>query len=294
MKLAFLTACVAAFPMVVSAVNADEWKLVWSDEFDKDGLPNSDRWGYEEGFVRNEESQYYTRERLENARVEGGMLVIEGKKEQFKNKDYKAGSKEWKTRNEFAGYTAASLTTYQKFNVKYGRIEAKAKIPQGLGVWPAIWMLGDSRNTGKGWPVCGEIDIMEFVGKEPSKIHGTAHYSKVGKHKSSGGKLVTEKPFDDFHIYAVEWSPEKIDFYFDEQKYHTFNVADADEAGYNAFKEQFYILMNFAIGGQWGGKIDDKILPQKFLIDYVRVYQKTDVPKTDTLKDDAPKADKKE
>jgi len=264
----------AALPIVVSAVNPDEWKLIWSDEFDKDGLPDPAKWDYEEGLVRNEEAQYYTRERLENARVENGMLVIEGRKEQFKNKAYKPGSTAWKTKNENAEYTAASIITRGKFSVTYGRIEARAKIPQGLGTWPAIWMLGDTRNTGKGWPVCGEIDIMEFVGKEPDKIHGTVHFSKAGKHKSNGGKLTTEKPFDDFHIYAIEWDTEKIDFYFDDKKYHSFKLSDAEEGGYNAFRNPFYILLNFAIGGQWGGKIDDSILPQKFLVDYIRVYQR--------------------
>jgi len=288
MRIALVVFCVAAMSLSLG-LNADEWKLLWSDEFDKDGLPDSSKWDYEEGFVRNAESQYYTRARLDNSRVESGMLVIEGRKEQFKNKDYKAGSKEWKNKNEFAEYTAASLITYKKFNVKYGRMEVKAKIPQGLGVWPAAWMLGDSRNTGKGWPVCGEIDIMEFVGREPDVIHGTVHYSKVGKHKSNGGKIVAEKPYEDFHVFSIEWSSEKIDFYFDGQKYHTFTVADADEEGCNAFKEPFYLLVNFALGGQWGGKIDDAVLPQKFLIDYVRVYQKAEVPKTET-----PKVDKKE
>ncbi|HBC86089.1 MAG TPA: glycosyl hydrolase [Lentisphaeria bacterium] len=274
MKFALLTFCLAAIPLVVTGVNPEEWKLVWADEFDKDGLPDPAKWDYEEGLVRNEEAQYYTRERLENARVEGGILILEGKKEQFKNKAFKPGSLTWKTKSENAEYTAASIITKGKFSAKYGRIEARAKIPQGLGTWPAIWMLGDTRNTGKGWPLCGEIDIMEFVGKEPDKIHGTVHFSKDGKHKSNGGKLLAQKPFDDFHIYAIEWDSEKIDFYFDEQKYHTFKLADADEGTYNAFREPFYLLMNFAIGGKWGGKIDDKVLPQKFLIDYIRVYQK--------------------
>ncbi len=273
MKLAFLVCCMAALALAVSSINPEEWKLVWSDEFDKDGLPDPSKWGYEEGFVRNEEAQYYTRERAENARVENGNLIIEGRKEKFKNAAFKPGSIAWKTKKDEADYTAASIITRNKFSVKYGRIEARAKIPQGLGMWPAIWMLGDTRNTGKGWPLCGEIDIMEFVGKEPNKIHGTVHFSKDGKHKSSGGKLVTEKPFNDFHIYAVEWDSEKIDFYFDNQKYFTFKVADAEENGYNAFREPFYILMNFAIGGSWGGKIDDSVLPQKFIIDYIRVYQ---------------------
>ncbi len=275
MKFVLLTVLMAAIPLVSQGINADEWKLLWSDEFDEDGLLDSKKWDYEEGFVRNEESQYYTRERLENAKAENGMLVIQGRKEQFINSAYKPGSSEWKTKKEFAGYTAASMITRNKFSVKYGRIEARAKVPQGAGVWPAIWMLGDSKYSGKKWPLCGEIDIMEFVGKEPDKIHGTVHFSKDGKHKSSGGKLVADRPFDDFHIYAIEWDTEKIDFYFDDKKYHTFKLSDADEGSYNPFREPFYILMNFAIGGKWGGRIEDSILPQKFVIDYIRVYKKT-------------------
>jgi len=260
---------------ISNANAADGWKLIWSDEFDKDGLPDSAKWTYEVGFVRNNEAQYYTRARLENARVEKGMLVIEGRKEKYPNAEYKAGSDKWQEKAEFAGYTAASITTQGKFGVKYGRIEIRAKLPQGLGVWPAIWMLG-TNITKIDWPRCGEIDIMEFVGFEPEHIFATLHYSKDNKHASKGNKIVTEKPFDDFHVYAVEWNAEKMDFYFDDRVYHTFNVDDAVEDGYNPFRDPHYILLNLALGGSWGGKIDDSIFPQKFLIDYVRVYQQTE------------------
>ncbi len=252
------------------------WKLVWSDEFDKDGLPDSSKWTYEVGFVRNKEEQYYTKARPENARVENGMLVIEGRREQFPNPGFKAGSEKWSENREFASYTAASITTQRKFDVKFGRIELRAKLPHGTGVWPAIWMLG-TNITDIGWPRCGEIDIMEYVGFEPNSVHATVHYSSDGKHAQKGTKTITEKPYDDFHIYAVEWDSSKMDFYFDDKVYHTFNLDDAAENGYNPFRDPHYLLINLAFGGSWGGKIDDSIFPQKYLIDYVRVYQKSAV-----------------
>ena len=254
-----------------NAVNG--WKLVWSDEFDRDGLPDSSKWIYEVGFVRNKEEQYYTEARLENARVEKGMLVIEGRREKFPNPGFKAGSDKWSENREFAEYTAASITTQGKFAVKYGRIEIRAKLPHGTGIWPAIWMLG-TNITKIAWPRCGEIDIMEYVGFEPNSVHATVHYSSGGKHAQKGSKIITEKPYDDFHVYAVEWDSEKMDFYFDDKFYHTYKLDDAVEGGYNPFRDPHYLLINLAVGGSWGGKVDPSIFPQKYLIDYVRIYQK--------------------
>jgi beta-glucanase (GH16 family) len=252
-----------------------KWELVWSDEFDRDGLPDPAKWNYEDGFVRNHEKQYYTTERKENARIENGMLVIEGRKEQFKNPRYEAGSANSRSADEYAEYTAASLITSRKASWLYGRIEVRAKLPQGQGVWPAIWMLGDNHNT-SGWPRCGEIDIMEFVGHDPNHVHATVHYSLDGKHKSSGSKLETPAPYDDFHIYAVEWNKDRMDFFFDDNKYHTFDLKAADENGENPFHKPQFLMINLALGGSWGGKIDDAVMPQKFLIDYVRVFKEKD------------------
>jgi beta-glucanase (GH16 family) len=247
--------------LAIPATGADEWELVWADEFNYQGLPDSTKWTCEEGFLRNGESQYYTRDRAENARVENGALVIECRKEQFKPE-----------KRDAVGYTAASLITRNKASWQYGRIEVRAKLPHGRGVWPAIWTLGTSI-TQIGWPRCGEIDIMEFVGKEPDKIHGTVHYGdEQGKHKSNGGKLKAEKPYEDFHVYAIEWFPDRIDFFFDKTKYHTFAVDQAGAGVDNPFRRPHYLLINFALGGTWGGPIDDTILPQRYLIDYVRVY----------------------
>ncbi len=240
---------------------ASEWELIWADEFNYQGLPDASKWDYEEGFVRNREKQYYTRARAENARVENGMLVLECRKEAFTPPNHAA-----------VEYTAASLITRNKQSWRFGRVEVRAKLPQGKGVWPAIWMLG-TNITQVGWPTCGEIDIMELVGKEPNHIYGTLHYSVAGKHQSDGGRLQTEKPCDDFHVYAAEWSSNRVDFYFDKQKYHSVPLDKAGQGEANAFRKPHYLLINFALGGEWGGPIDDAILPQKYLIDYVRVYR---------------------
>ncbi len=263
---------IAMSTVATLAAQAQDWQLVWSDEFDYEGLPDPAKWGYEEGFVRNSEAQYYTRDRLENARVKDGRLVIEGRKEQFPNPRYEEGSKSWQKSRKSAGYTAASIITLKKASWQYGRIEVKAKLPKGKGMWPAIWMLGTSRGKVR-WPACGEIDIMEFVGKNPDHVHGTVHFAKDGKKGRHGGKIKTAAPSDDFHVYAIEWNAEKIDFFFDSRKYHTFPVEKAtSKDGGNPFRKPFYLLINLAIGGSWGGPIDDSIFPQKYLIDYVRVY----------------------
>lgn len=248
------------------------WRLVWSDEFDYEGLPDPARWTYEEGFVRNEEAQYYTRARKENARVENGMLVIEGRREPFPNPRYREGAKNWQQQRKSASYTAASVTTEGKSAWRYGRIEVRAKLPQGLGVWPAIWMLG-ANHRDIGWPRCGEIDIMEFVGHDPRLIHGNAHYYAEGAHRSDHGKLKTEAPYDDFHVYAIEWDENRLAFFFDETRYHVVTLDQAGEGPDNPFRKPQYLLINLALGGTWGREIDDSIFPQKYLVDYVRVYE---------------------
>jgi beta-glucanase (GH16 family) len=241
------------------------WKLVWSDEFDKDGAPDPKKWTYEAGFVRNGELQYYTVDRRENARVEKGNLVIEGRKEEFTG-----------TKGEKAHYTAASLTTAKSASWTYGRIEVRAKIPKGRGTWPAIWTLGTNLPTA-GWPTCGEIDILETVGFDPDGIHTTIHTDAYNHQKKTQKARRTEraKPYDAFHVYALEWTKEKLDFYFDEDKIFTFENEGKGEAVWPFDKPQ-YLLLNFAIGGEWGGQkgVDDSVFPQQYLIDYVRVYEK--------------------
>src|SRR5262249_28802362 len=159
--------------------------------------------------------QYYTRARMENARVESGMLIIEGRRERFANPFYRPDAKAGSASRQYADYTSASLITRNKADWKFGRIEVRAKLPQGRGVGPAIWMLGTNRNE-VGWPACGEIDVMEFVGHTPGLVHATVHFRKDGRHFSSGNTLVVDRPFDRFHVYALEWFADHMDFYFDE------------------------------------------------------------------------------
>lgn len=258
---------------------AAEWKLVWSDEFDKPGQPDPTKWGYEEGFVRNNERQCYTRDRRENARVEDGMLVIEARKEHFR---IPAGAAQGKAKQhkdqEYAEYTSASLTTLGKASWTYGRIEVRAKLPTGRGTWPAIWTLGTNKRP-VGWPSCGEIDIMENVGFDPDVIHGNIHTKSYNhaQHSNKGSKITIAKPYDDFHVYAIEWRPDRLDFFVDKTKYFTFANERTGDAAWPYDKPQ-YLILNIAIGGAWGGKkgIDESIFPQRMYMDYVRVYQEQD------------------
>ena len=235
-----------------------DWELVWSDEFDIDGLPDSEKWNYEEGFIRNNESQYYTR-RLDNARLEDGNLVIEARKESYQE----------------AEITSASLVTRGKAEWTYGRVEVRAQLPTGRGTWPAIWLLGSNIDE-VGWPACGEIDIMENVGFSPDFIYANIHteaYNHVKK-TNKGASINVQAPYSDFHVYAVEWYPDHLDFYLDEHKYFTFWNENTGWETWPFDKPQ-YLILNLAIGGSWGGQqgIDEQIFPQKFLVDYVRVYQ---------------------
>jgi beta-glucanase (GH16 family) len=255
-----------------AAALAAERQPAWSDEFDQPGLPDPAKWSYETGFIRNRELQLYTASRPENARVENGTLIIEGRKEHVPNPGAQSAAPGRRSSAPFAEYTSASINTEGKASFLYGRIEIRAKLPRGRGVWPAIWMMGIDRKE-VGWPRCGEVDIMEFVGKEPDFVHATVHFSKDGKHSSEGSKLKSPAPYDDFHLYAVDWTPERMDFYFDQQKYFTFNLDDAGTGPDNPFRKPMYLLLNLALGGAWGGPMDDAALPQKYLIDYVRVYR---------------------
>jgi beta-glucanase (GH16 family) len=259
----------------VAAQKKKDWKLVWSDEFNYTGLPDSTKWGYEVGHVRNNEQQYYTNARKENAWVNNGVLTITGRKEDYTNRFYKQGSANWKYKDSLVNYTSASINTLGKVAWKYGRIEVSAKMPHGGGMWPAIWMMGANIKE-VSWPLCGEIDIMEFIGNHPEDIYGTIHYpdSVTAKHHSSGSKILSDKLANDFHVYAIEWDDQKIDIYFDDKKYHTFNINDAGSGDNNPFRKPFYILLNLAMGANWPGPIDDKVLPQQFVVDYVRVYNK--------------------
>jgi beta-glucanase (GH16 family) len=233
------------------------WTLVWQDEFDADGLPDPERWGYEVGFVRNKESQYYTRARAENARVEDGVLIIEARRERF----------------EGADYTSASLTSRASWT--YGRIDVRARLPKGRGTWPAIWTLG-TNITEVGWPACGEIDIMEHVGFDAGRVHANVHtraYNHV-KGTNKGNSILVDAPDGEFHLYSAEWTPGRITMSVDGERYFTFAK---EQGGPDVwpFDGPQYLILNLAIGGGWGGQkgIDDAIFPARYLIDYVRVYR---------------------
>ena len=251
---------------------ASEYKLVWNDEFNYTGLPDSTKWTYEEGFIRNHETQYYTYARPQNAWVHDGYLEIKAIKEDYPNKFYKRGSTNWTTRDSLVHYTSACLITLGKESWKYGKIEVRAKIPHGQGVWPAIWMMGADR-PGVGWPACGETDIMEFIGKDSTHIYGTMHYPSANGPASNGSKVETMQPYNGFHVYGLEWDSTEMKISFDSTVYQTFPVNDATLNGDNPFRKPFYLLINLALGGAWGGPVADSVLPQSYLIDYVRVYQ---------------------
>ncbi len=238
------------------------WKLVWADEFDRDGKPDPQKWKYETGYLlRNREAQHYT-DHKKNAYVKDGHLIIEAIKEKSKAPNGKT-----------ADYSSASLYSAKPF--RYGRIDVRAKLPTGRGMWPAIWMLADRIGKVR-WPLCGEIDIMENVGYDPHVIHGSVHTLKynhtINTHQSSAWEL--DKPWETFHVYGIEWHPERIDFYIDRVKYMTFaNEGSGEEAW--PFDNPHNLKLNIAVGGMWGGVkgIDDSIFPQRMEIDYVRVYE---------------------
>lgn len=238
-------------------------KLVWSDEFDKAGLPDPAKWAYDIGGNGwgNNELQFYTDRRPENARVENGKLVIEAIKEDFQARKY----------------TSARLLTKGKTAWKYGRIEVMAKLPKGVGTWPAIWMLGENIDKA-GWPRCGELDIMEHVGYEEGIVHGTVHTEAYNHAKGTqkGGKVTVPNATTGFHLYAIEWTDKQIDFFVDSQKYFVIqrSVLGGSEPEW-PFDQPFFLILNIAVGGNWGGLkgIDDKIWPQRMEVDYVRIYQ---------------------
>lgn len=234
-------------------------KLVWSDEFNTPGAPDPAKWTYEEGYLRNKEAQFYTR-RKENVRIENGRLVIEARKDDWEGKPV----------------TSGSITTRGLHSWTYGKIEVRAKIPTGRGTWPAIWMLGDDIRT-VGWPRCGEIDIMENVGFDPERIHGTVHTGDLNHTKNThkGGSILVPKVWEEFHTYGIVWNEDKIVFTFDGKPYFTFENDKAENVGTWPFDKPHFLIINLAIGGGWGGQkgIDEAIYPSRYEIDWVRIYQ---------------------
>lgn len=246
-----------------------KWNLAWSDEFDEPDGSGVDptKWVLEVGGGGwgNQELEYYT-DRLQNAYVQDGSLVIRAQREKYKGKD-----------GVIRDYTSARLKTQGKFSQTYGRFEARMKIPYGQGLWPALWMMGNDIDR-VGWPACGEIDIMENIGKEPSFIHGTIHgpgYAGDAGIEARYTLPIGKKFADDFHIYAMEWEPTAIRFYVDGDLYATRTRTDLPRGRQWVFDHPFFLLMNVAVGGGWPGNPDGStVFPQTMLVDYVRVYRR--------------------
>ena len=253
-----------------TAVSASRpWKLVWSDEFDapNGSAPDPAKWTFDIGGKGwgNNELETYTN-RPQNVQTKSGMLVIQALKESYTGPD-----------NVAREYTSARIKTLGRFAQAYGRFEARIKIPYGQGLWPAFWMLGNDIDT-HGWPRCGEIDIMENIGREPSIAHGTIHgpgYSG-GKGIGTSYALPNGQRFaDDFHIYAVEWQPDQIQFFVDANLYATVTPAKLPPGTRWVFDHPFFIILNVAVGGGWPGNPDaTTIFPQTMQVDYVRVYKR--------------------
>jgi beta-glucanase (GH16 family) len=258
-----LTSCVAPSavqPTPTAIAVPDGWELLWQDEFDGNTFDTSN-WTYDlgGGGWGNGEMQVYT-DKPENARVENGLLVIEARKETLENGGLQ--------------FTSARLKTQGLQTFQYGRIEARIKVPEGKGLWPAFWMLGENFPVA-GWPDCGEIDIMEYVGREPDLIIGTMHgpgYS--GALGLSKWNRQSYNIADDFHIYAIEWDANQISWFFDGEKYSTFTREVVSNRPW-VFDQPFFIILNMAIGGTLGGLVTpDTEFPAHYLVDYVRVYNK--------------------
>lgn len=250
------------FEIIKDTPTANGWVLKWADEFNANGLPDNKKWTYDIGGDGwgNNELQYYTSADTNNAVVKNGTLNIIAQKESYENSQY----------------TSARLLTKNKFDFKYGRVEARIKLPKGKGLWPAFWMLPTDWKYG-GWPKSGEIDIMEHVGYEPDSVHGSIHTEKFNHIKNTqvtkGVNIANS--YTDFHVYAVEWTTDTIDFIIDGQKYLSFPNSKVS-SGEWPFDQNFHVILNTAVGGNWGGKygVDQEMFPATMQVDYVRVYSK--------------------
>ncbi len=238
-------------------------ELVWADEFSGQEPPNEDKWSYDlatgENGWGNQEKQYYT-DRAKNVRLVGGKLIIEAHKEDYKG----------------SAYTSARIVTRGQQTWGPGHhIAVRAKLPSGRGTWPAIWMLGDNIREA-GWPLCGEIDIMEHVGFESDSLFGTVH-TKAFNHilgTQDGGSTAAKDLETNYHVYSIDWFEDRIDFQIDGKTYHTFTKRPEATLEEWPFDKPQYLLINLAVGGNWGGSkgIDETIWPRRLAVDWVRVY----------------------
>lgn len=248
----------------VSSFSQSKWKLVWKDEFNYTGMPSAKKWQFDTAGNKsgwgNNEAQWYSSNNKANAIVNNGTLKITAIKEEIRGKKY----------------SSARLYTKGIKDWKYGKIEVKAKLPSGKGTWPAIWMLGSSIEN-VDWPLCGEIDIMEHVGYMKDSVFGTIHSASYNHMKGTqkGKGILINNPYTQFHTYSIEWTPQKIDFFVDGQLYnHIVNEHLTNKEW--PFDQPFFLILNLAVGGNWGGKygIDDSVFPAVMEVDFVRIYQK--------------------
>lgn len=257
-----LVACASSENSNKDQTDTNEYALAWGDEFNYNGLPDTTKWNYDVGGQGwgNHELQYYTRMDTMNAKVENGILKIIARRQK-------------KESNE---YTSARLLTKGKGEFTYGKIEARVKLPAGKGAWPAVWMLGTNIDK-VDWPTCGEIDIMEHVGFTKDSVFGTIHTETYNHMNGTqkGKAFFIADPYSRFHVYSIEWTPEKIDFMVDEVVYNRIANEHLTSKEW-PFNQSFFLIMNLAIGGDWGGKhgVDEHIFPAVMEVDYVRVFQK--------------------
>jgi beta-glucanase (GH16 family) len=261
----------ASTPAVAPPV--PKFELVWQDEFNNDGAPDAAKWTFESGFVRNEEAQWY---QSENAICEGGNLVITGKKERKPNPTYVAGSTNWKTKREFIDYTSASVNMKRELAFRYGKLEVRAKIDAQTGLWPAIWTLGVDGE----WPSNGEVDVMEYYGDKilANFAYGSATRWQAiwdGANKtlaSLGGTLWASQ----YHVWTLEWDENLMRILLDGEFMNSIDLSTSFNKidGKNPFRQPHYLLLNLAMGGTSGGSLASTMLPSKYYIDYVRIYQK--------------------
>ena len=253
-----ITSCDSNQTQTVTTLN----NVVWADEFNTDGALDTSKWIYNIGTGQNgwgnNELQYYT-DRAENIKIEDGMLHITAKKETFMG----------------SNYTSSRILTKGLYESKYGRYEARIKLPWGKGIWPAFWLLGDNSNGTVVWPQVGEIDIMEYRGQDPTVVHGSVHgpgYS-AGEASTKSYTLENDRFDTGFHIFGIEWGPKYINFYVDDVLYN--QITPKDVTGDWVFdNNEFYIIMNLAVGGSFAGNpSSETVFPQTMMVDYVRVYQ---------------------
>lgn len=268
MRFFFLLIAITFIVGACTSQTKSGWDLVWSDEFNYNGLPDSTKWSYDIEGNRsgwgNHELQFYTKGKLANSEVSNGTLKIIAQKDSISNEIGKFG------------FTSARLLTKHKGDWLYGRFEIKAKLPNGRGMWPAIWMLPTDWEYG-GWPKSGEIDIMENVGYDPENIVISVHTEKYNHRLGTQRNFTTPVPDnrDKYHVYTLEWDENTVKGFIDDKCYFTFNK-ESDDSNVWPFNKRMHLLLNVAVGGDWGGKmgIDRTAFPAAMEVDYVRVYQK--------------------